>query len=123
MQLKNYKYRKELFIEKLSNIIYNNLKTLILTSIILCFQSCGIYSFTGAAISSETKTISVGFFPNYSKQVQPSLSQVFTEKLKDVFISQTTLDLILKDGDLQLNGTDLVSQGRIKTSNKIPYII
>ena len=67
--------------------------------------SCGIYSFTGASVSGNIKTISIDFFPNYSKQIQPSLSQLFTEKLKDLFISQTTLNLTASSGDLQLSGS------------------
>ena len=68
-------------------------------------QGCVSYSFTGAAISNDVKTVSIDFFQNYAKQNQPTLSQVFTEKLKDVFISQTTLNLTSSLGDLQLSGS------------------
>ena len=63
---------------------------LLLTS---CFAitGCDVYSFTGASISPEIKTISIASFPNQASLVQPSLSQVFTEKLKDKFVSQTNL--------------------------------
>lgn len=76
----------------------------LIINLFFCILSCGIYSFTGASISSDTKTISVDFFPNYSKQIQPSLSQFFTESLKDVFIAQTTLNLESSSGDLRLSG-------------------
>lgn len=81
-----------------------------ISSILLCvissltFSGCGVYSFTGASIPPEAKTISVLSFPNKSELVQPSLSQTFTEKLKDKFASQTSLDLVQRNGDLHIEG-------------------
>ena len=49
-------------------------------------NGCKVYSFTGASISSDIKTVSIKYFPNKASIVQPSLSQVFTEKLKDKFV-------------------------------------
>ena len=67
--------------------------------------SCRItYSFTGASLTPEMKTISVAFFPNRAPIVNPSLSQELTEKLKDKFISQTSLNMISEGGDLQFEG-------------------
>ena len=68
------------------------------------FQACGIYSFTGASIPPQAKTISVQYFPNNSPTVVPMLSQLFTESLKEKFSNQTSLDLIPKNGDLQFEG-------------------
>lgn len=62
------------------------------------------YSFTGASISPNIKTFSVALFPNYAPLAQPTLSQVFTESLKDYFLSQTRLTLVDKYGDLQFEG-------------------
>ena len=70
----------------------------------ISFTSCGIYSFTGASIPSEAKTISVNYFKNKASTVQPSLSQVFTEKLKDIFLEQTNLSIIENEGDLIFSG-------------------
>ena len=67
---------------------------LILTILLsISLTSCGIYSFTGASIPTEAKTISVDYFSNKAATVQPSLSQVFTERLKDMFLEQTNLSL------------------------------
>jgi len=73
---------------------------------------CGVYSFTGASIPPETKTVSVDFFPNRASLVQPSLSQTFTEKLRDKFVSQTNLTLTEARGGLAFEGsiTDYSSQ-------------
>ncbi|MDC0249707.1 LPS assembly lipoprotein LptE [Flavobacteriales bacterium] len=70
----------------------------------ICISSCGIYSFTGASIPAKAKTISVQYFNNKSATVQPTLSQVFTERLKDIFLEQTNLTLIEQEGDLEFSG-------------------
>ena len=66
--------------------------------------SCGIYSFTGASISPDAETVSVGYFKNNASMVQPTLSNSMTESLKDQFISQTNLSLTDVHGDLQFEG-------------------
>jgi hypothetical protein len=71
----------------------------------LLLTGCTVnYGFTGAAISGDTKTISVAYFPNRAPIVYPSLSQDITEKLKDKFISQTSLSMVSSDGDLSFEG-------------------
>ena len=67
-------------------------------------SSCGFYSFTGADIHPDAKTISVKTFPNYAEVVNPTLGQALTESLKDYFLAQTPLDLAARDGDLQIEG-------------------
>lgn len=70
----------------------------------LIWSGCGVYSFTGASISPEVKTFSVQYFPNRASLVQPLLSQAITEKIKERFISQTSLRQVDRDGDLQFEG-------------------
>ena len=67
-------------------------------------SGCGIYSFTGASIPAEAKTISIQHFPNNASMVEPTLSQAFTDALRDKFVSQTNLTLIQKGGDLMIDG-------------------
>ncbi|MFH0760917.1 MAG: LptE family protein [Bacteroidota bacterium] len=62
------------------------------------------FSFTGASITPDMKTVSVAYFPNRAPIVNPSLSQDFTEKLKDRFISQTSLNMLSDGGDLSFEG-------------------
>ncbi len=81
----------------------NTIKILILSSI--CLYACGIYSFTGASISSEVETISINYFKNDAAMVNPTLSNTFTEALKDKFISQTNLELLNNNGDLHFEGS------------------
>jgi hypothetical protein len=71
---------------------------------IIALEGCGVYSFTGASISPEVKTISINYFPNHAPLVQPTLSQRFTEALKDKFTHETNLILVENNGDLYLDG-------------------
>ena len=69
-------------------------------------QSCKVkYSLNGATIPVEAKTVSVAFFPNNTTLGSPSLSQKFTEKLRDVVSTQTNLALMKQNGDLQFEGS------------------
>ena len=86
---------------------------LILTILLsISLTSCGIYSFTGASIPTEAKTISVDYFNNKAATVQPTLSQVFTERLKDMFLEQTNLSLSENEGDFSFSG--YISKYQIK---------
>lgn len=72
----------------------------------LVLTSCTVsYKFNGAMIDyAKTKTITIKDFPNTSELVYPSLSQEFSEALRDVFTKQTRLQMVKKNGDLQLEG-------------------
>ncbi|MEJ6737176.1 MAG: LptE family protein [Flavobacteriales bacterium] len=76
--------------------------------ILICFIALGCkmnYSFTGASIAEDVKTVSVKTFQSYAPLANANLSQTFTEALKDKFLSQTNLDLATRDGDLQFEGS------------------
>jgi hypothetical protein len=77
----------------------------VIVSLALICTGCKIkYSFTGASIAPDVKTVSVSFFPNQAPLSQPTLSQSFTEELRNIFLSQTNLSLIQKNGDLHFEG-------------------
>jgi len=67
-------------------------------------HSCGIYSFSGASIPAEAKTISVSYFPNHAQLVNPMLSNDFTTALRDAMMNQTPLDMLEEGGDLAFEG-------------------
>jgi hypothetical protein len=79
--------------------------TLIAAIFIAAMQSCGVYSFTGASIPPEAKTISIQQFPNNAPLVNPVLSQLLTDALRDKFSSQTNLSQIPVNGDLAFDGS------------------
>ena len=78
----------------------------------ILITGCGVYSFTGASIPKEAKTVSVQYFSNKAATVQPILSQAFTERLKDMFLEQTNLTLSENEGDLSFSG--YISKYQIK---------
>ena len=84
-----------------------NKKLFLIPFIILSiiFTSCKInYTFSGASYSADTQTFNVAFFQNQASIVNPSLSNVFTEALKDRINAQTKLKLVQQNGDIQYEG-------------------
>jgi len=73
--------------------------------ILLMCISCSVkYSFTGASISSKTKSFQVNYFQNNSALVEPGIDRDFTNKLIDLLINQTSLELVKSKGDLIFEG-------------------
>jgi hypothetical protein len=70
----------------------------------ILFSCCGLYSLKGGSIG-EAKTLTVDFFQNRASQVNPNLSQSFTEKLKDKFLRETKLQMANVDGDFYFSGS------------------
>lgn len=70
----------------------------------LVCQGCGIYSFSGASIPPEAKTVSVQYFPNQAQLINPTLSNDFTTALRDAMMNQTSLDMVDSGGDLAFEG-------------------
>src|SRR5690606_11791666 len=67
------------------------------------FQSCGIYSFTGADTGGAS-TFTVDFFENTADIVEPGLDRAFTVSLQDLIQNQTSLSLTNSGGDLLYEG-------------------
>ena len=76
----------------------------VVLALALICQACGIYSFSGASIPAEAKTVSVDYFPNHAQLVNPLLSNNFTNALRDAMTNQTTLDMVESGGDLAFEG-------------------
>lgn len=95
----------------------------------------GGYSFTGASIPPEAKTVSIKQFPNYASTVNPQLSQTLYDQLQQMFSSQTSLSVSDGDGDLQISGeitdystkassissTDNVATNRLTITIKVSF--
>jgi len=67
-------------------------------------QSCGTYTFSGASIPVEMKTISVQFFENNAILVVPYLSSQFTEALKERIRNQSRLNIKQGEADAGFEG-------------------
>ena len=83
---------------KISKVIY-------LFVVAVLFTACGFYSFTGASIAADVKTVAVQYFPNRATTIEPTLSQHFTENLKDYLLAQTNLNLESDAADLNFSGS------------------
>ena len=87
--------------------MYQRLKLIIIclfTCIVLLFQSCGVYSLSGASIPEEMKTISVQFFENNATLVVPYLANQFTEALKERIRNQSALSIERGEADANFEG-------------------
>ncbi len=72
---------------------------------VLFLAACSVkYSFTGASIPKDVKTIAVKYFPNRASVVNPNLSQYFTEELIDRMKSQTSLTFVDNYADVTFEG-------------------
>ena len=80
-------------------------RKLIYVFITLISFGCGVYSFTGASISPDVKTISFQNFFNNSPLGPSNMSVLFTEKIKDYFERNTSLEIVDDGGDLEIEGT------------------
>jgi hypothetical protein len=108
----------------------------LLCLVTLVISGCsGSYSFTGASIPPNAKTISIQNFANYASTINPQLSQKMSDELRNLFQSQTGLAISNSDGDLQISGeitnystrasalssTDEVSTNRFTITVKVHF--
>jgi len=78
-----------------------------LLSLVVLAQSCQV-SMGLAPISSidynKVKTVQITDFPNRAEYVYGPLAAAFNDKLKDLFMQQTRLQLVDNGGDLVIDG-------------------
>ncbi len=81
-------------------------KILSLIAVLLLMPGCAIsYKFNGASIDySTTHSISIVDFPNMAALVYPPLSNDLSEGIRDLFARQTRLEILRKNGDMELEG-------------------
>lgn len=94
-------------IDELKHFIVSNVLLWTFTLLFFAlFSSCKMsYSFSGASVPPEAQTVSVEYFQNNASLAPPTLSQTFSEALRDKLSSQTRLGLINKGGDLAFEGS------------------
>jgi len=85
-------------------MIYKALRTIFLFGVFATCVGCGAYSFTGISIDSDTKTFQVNYFQNTAPLIEPGIERDFTNKLIDLLINQTSLELVKSNGDLTYEG-------------------
>ncbi|MDR0263047.1 MULTISPECIES: LptE family protein [unclassified Sphingobacterium] len=109
-----------------------------LTAIFLfVMNSCGVkYGFTGGSIPEGMKTVNIQYFENIAPLVYPTLSQNFTEALKERIRNQSRLSQVNQDGDATFEGfiteysispaaveagTDRAAMNRLTITIKVTY--
>lgn len=86
-------------------LIKRHLLAAICSVLLISFPSCKTsYSFSGASVPAEAKTVAIQYFTNQATLASPTLSATFTEALKDIFSSQTKLRQVDHEGDLNFEG-------------------
>lgn len=87
---------------KTKRSIYSSIAATLTAALIM---GCTIsYSFSGASIHPDAKTVSIAYFPNNAPMVAPLLSPTFTDALSDRFQRQTKLSEVRENGDLSFEG-------------------
>ena len=68
--------------------------------------SCTVsYGFSGVSLSRDKyKTFTVYYFPNRARLVNPTLSQSFTEELREKLTRQTWMNELEDNGDIEFEG-------------------
>lgn len=112
-------------------------RIIVLLVSIIALTGCTMsYSFTGASIPADAKTVFVADFRNVAPLVNPSLSNELTEALKDKFLRQTSLKLGDENADLYFEGSitsygtqpvaiksgDVAAQNRLTIGIKVKFV-
>lgn len=71
---------------------------------LLLLSGCGFYKMNGVTIPPDIETISITYFENKAPIINPLLSQLVSEKMKNKFISETQLRLVANSGDFSVSG-------------------
>lgn len=103
---------------------------LFLLFVILIYNSCGIYSFSGVN-TDGAQTITFSYFDNVSKIVNPQLTQTFYDEMYQRFVNQTSLKYSPKDGDIFFDGKIVdysvkpvdIKSGDVAAYNRLTIIV
>ena len=80
-----------------------NIKYIFILLILVTFNSCSVYNFTGTG-KIDAKTFQVNFFQNNADLIEPGIDRTFTLQLQDLIQNQTKINLIKNGGDLTYEG-------------------
>ena len=86
--------------------IKNIYRSLALIVLLVLVNSCSMsYKFNGASMNyDKVKTITIETFPIRSAYVYPPLATVFNDDLQTIYMTQTRLQLVPRNGDLNISG-------------------
>jgi len=67
-------------------------------------SSCGIYSFSGASIPKEVKSISIEYISNKAPNAWSSIDNIFNQELRNKFVREAGLRVLDEKGDYHIKG-------------------
>lgn len=94
---------------------------ILLSSVVCCLMpSCKVYSFTGASITPDIKSVTVRNFANQSENANMTVGQNLTDLLKNKFLTETNLNLANSGGDVEFSGviTNYSIRGQAPTADQ-----
>lgn len=71
---------------------------------LVLLSSCGIYSFSGASIPKEVKSISIEYIPNKAPNAWSSIDNIFNQELRNKFVREAGLRVLDEKGDYHIKG-------------------
>jgi len=98
-----------------SNSLHITRIFLLVLLVMSLLSGCKVYTFSGASIPPEIKTVRVRYIENKARYNNPQLSPQLTEKLRQKIVSQTKLTQVNgEDADYDISGT--ITQYDVSTS-------
>ncbi len=77
---------------------------LVLFAILISIGGCKVYSFTGASLPADVKTVTVDLLRNSANNAPALLNQTITDALKNKLITEASLHQVTYDGDVAFKG-------------------
>lgn len=104
---------------------------LLVTIYCLLAMGCGIYSFSGASIPKEVKTISISYIPNNAPNSWASLDRIFNQELRNKLVNDAGLKITDEKGDYDVRGSIISyyitpqtpTQGQISTAYRLEIAV
>ena len=109
---------------------------IIIYIVLLGLSSCSIYSFSGASIPEDAKTIYIDYIQNDASLIEPNLSNKLTESLKTKCLNESQLIWENKNPNIRFSGkikkyelspiaiqnNETAAQNRLTISVEITYV-
>ena len=83
----------------------NSLYIIVVTLLLVILVSCKVkYSFSGADIDPNIKTVSITYFDNNSGNGIANMGDLFTDALREKILRETNLNLVTGKADIEFSG-------------------
>jgi Lipopolysaccharide-assembly len=105
--------------------------SLVVLVCVLLQTSCGIYSFSGATVPKEVKSISIQYIQNKAPNAWTSIDRIFNQELRNKLVNEAGLKINDEKGDYELKGSinsysisaQTPTQGQISNSYRVQITV